>query len=628
MGRAAATPLAEAVALTQTAGEFSFLRAIVSVLAFVVFVFAATAFFGRDANAGLSREFAWQFRLAASLRTPMLMYIVVPLSALQRFRTWVQRKIKLYKYSKNSNFFDNSAASSGSGSGQNQSESILQKHEGSVHNISRQIKLWDLNGRKNKIRTARPNWAAMSVKLHSNKGEAHKIEVGHLKEILEIDTKNLTVKAEPGVTMGELTDVLLPLNLALQTHVEMEAITLGGLAMGFGIETNSYKFGLFQESVVEYELVDSKGEVHHVTHESDPELFYALPWSHGTLGMLVGLKVKLVRTKPFIRMLYEATHSPDQLQTRLSELAAMDPSRAPDFLEATLYTKNDAVIQAGWYADLRDIPKNKEIAYVNSFYKPFFFRHVETFLDAKRPETEYIPLKHFLHRFTRSIFWELEDMIPFSNHPVYRCLWGWWGPPEVSLLKLFQGPVIRKESVAAHVVQESIMPLRRLSEGIEKFDCWFGVYPLLVFPTRVYNRGELSGALRPRPAECRDSIPAAPCAGYPHKIHDAESSGLWVDLGAYGPPREVKKGRVWDAKKQVRAMEHWTREVGGFQALYTDIFCTPKELGQMFDFSLLNKVRARLECLDAFPEVYEKVQSEPGISDLSAELAAEQINAK
>ena len=55
-----------------------------------------------------------------------------------------------------------------------------------------------------------------------------------------------------------------------------------------------------------------------------------------------------------------------------------------------------------------------------------------------------MPLRDFLHRFTRSIFWEIEDMIPFSNHPLYRCLWGWLGPPEVSLLKLFQGPVIRR----------------------------------------------------------------------------------------------------------------------------------------------------------------------------------------
>ena len=85
---------------------------------------------------------------------------------------------------------------------------------------------------------------------------------------------------------------------------------------------------------------------------------------------------------------------------------------------------------------------------------------------------EYIPYKHYCHRFTRSIFWEIEDMIPFANHPIYRTLWGWMGAPEVSLLKLFQGPVIRKASVYAHVVQESIMPVRDLGECIENFDEW------------------------------------------------------------------------------------------------------------------------------------------------------------
>ena len=31
------------------------------------------------------------------------------------------------------------------------------------------------------------------------------------------------------------------------------------------------------------------------------------------------------------------------------------------------------------------------------------------------------------------------------------------------------------------------MPLHRLTEGIDKFDEWFGVYPLLVFPVRIHH---------------------------------------------------------------------------------------------------------------------------------------------
>jgi len=408
------------------------------------------------------------------------------------------------------------------------------------------------------------------------------------------------------VTMGELTDALVPLGLAVQCHVEMESITLGGIAMGFGIETNSHLYGFFQEAVLRFELVDSDARLHSVTAESDPELFYALPWSHGTIGFLTAVEVKLVRTQPYVRLVYEPTFSAEQLTQRLTALAAMEEK--PHFLEATMYDAERAVIQAGWY--VATPPAGVPVNPINRFYKPFFFRHVQGFLegDGKVAE-EAVPLKDFLHRFTRSIFWELEDMIPFSNHPLYRCIWGWLGAPEVSLLKLFQGPVIRRASVYAHVVQESIMPMHRLPEGVRKFDDWFGVYPLLVFPVRVFNRGEHSGFIHPQPSS--------------GGLEADGKSGLWVDLGAYGPPRDVRAGLVWDAKTSVRAMEHWTREVGGFQALYTDIFCTRKELRQMFDFTLLDKARKRLNALDAFPDVYDKVKSEAGISDLSDVLAAE-----
>ena len=43
----------------------------------------------------------------------------------------------------------------------------------------------------------------------------------------------------------------------------------------------------------------------------------------------------------------------------------------------------------------------------------------------------------------------------------------------------------------------------------------------------------------------------------------------------------------------------------------------------MFDHTLLDKIRDRLKCAGAFPEVYAKVKPEAGIADLTAELAAE-----
>ena len=611
-------------------------------VAFVA-LFVLLALVGSGADKSLSKEYPWQFRLAATFRTPVLMLIVVPLSFVKRLKQRASRRWKRFLR--------------GTGG-----SAAAARHAANVSAIVDQVRTWNAAGRPKLLRTARPNWQAMSLKLGSNKDECHLIHVSHLDEILAVDGDELTLVAEPGVTMGELTDVLLPLGLALQTHVEMESITLGGVAMGFGIETNSHKYGFFQESVLTYELVDSRGEVVRVTEQSDPKLFYALPWSHGTLGFLVKLEVKLVRVKPYVHMVYEPTASADELTRRLTALASEGyvegstdgdaanggkasgskagsvPSVAPragppDFLEATMYDKDRAVIQSGYYVDAPPADGSVRVVPINAFYRPFFFRHVEAKLgaqrapcggcaDARGATAEVVPLRDFLHRFTRSIFWELEDMIPFSNHVVYRCLWGWLGAPEVSLLKLFQGPVIRRASVYAHVVQESIMPLRRLAEGVAKFDEWFGAYPLLVFPVRLFSRDHLcagtSGFITPRRDECDRG------GGGGEDV----ASGLWVDLGAYGVPRNVKAGGTWDAKANIRAMEHWTREVGGFQALYTDIFATPAELRQMFDFTLLDEARERLACVDAFPEVYDKVKSEAGISDLSAELEAERAKGK
>ncbi len=58
--------------------------------------------------------------------------------------------------------------------------------------------------------------------------------------------------------------------------------------------------------------------------------------------------------------------------------------------------------------------------------------------------------------------------------------------------------------------------------------------------------------------------------------------------------------------------------------LYTDVFCTRRELREMFDHTLLDKCTKRLGCADAFPQVFDKVKPEAGIVDLAAEVAAEE----
>ena len=44
---------------------------------------------------------------------------------------------------------------------------------------------------------------------------------------------------------------------------------------------------------------------------------------------------------------------------------------------------------------------------IGRYYKPWFFKHVQRFLKTG-PAVEYVPLRHYYHRHTRSIFWQIQ----------------------------------------------------------------------------------------------------------------------------------------------------------------------------------------------------------------------------
>ena len=44
---------------------------------------------------------------------------------------------------------------------------------------------------------------------------------------------------------------------------------------------------------------------------------------------------------------------------------------------------------------------------LSQWYKPWFFKHVESFMKVGSG-VEYIPLRDYYHRHSRSIFWEIQ----------------------------------------------------------------------------------------------------------------------------------------------------------------------------------------------------------------------------
>lgn len=462
-------------------------------------------------------------------------------------------------------------------------------HEERVAHIQAQVREWNAKGRPNKMCTARPAWLAMSTRVATFKKECTPIDV-NLHDIIHVDTDRQVVRCEPLVDMGQLSRHLLPMGYSLAIMIEMEDLTVGGCLMGVGIETNSHIYGTLADTAVMYEVVLADGSVVRATKDENADLFYGLPWSHGTLGFLVGVELKIIPCKPYMHLTYVPCHSLEESSRLMYELTHRPTP--PSFLEVTVYSRETCVLMLGEYADP---PQDRSrINPVNSFYKPWFYKHAQTCLETGQFD-EYLPLRHYIHRHTRSIFWELEDLIPFGNAAWFRYLFGWLGAPKVALLKLVaQTPEIRRQTVYQHVVQDVMVPITLMKATVELFDDEFGIYPLLYYPVRFYQRPAGYGSLQRNPKN--------PITGTDPPYE------MYFDLGAYGIPPAVRAKQAWDAPAAVRRVEKFTRQHTGAQFLYADIFMNRAEFEEMFDHCIYRDLRKKYRAEDAFPEVWDKVK--------------------
>lgn len=467
-------------------------------------------------------------------------------------------------------------------------------HDERVREIQSQVQAWNKLHKDNRrlLCTARPNWLSLSTTFFQ-KHLHHQIPIP-MYDILELDEANMTVRVEPMVTIGDITKFLIPRGYSLAVTIELDDATLGGLAFGTGMSTHSHKTGLYHETITSYEVVIADGSVVTATPHEHKELFQALPWSHGSLGFLVALTLRIVKIKPYIKIKYIPVKGQDNYCNMIRELSGTyeaKPKEFPDYIEGTIFSKNEAVIMTGDYADYDPkIPVNE----CSKWYKPWFYKHVESFLEKGESE-ELIPLRDYLLRHNRAIFWVVEDMLSFGNNVIFRTLFGWLLPPKPAFLKFTTTPGVREYTFTKQVFQDIVLPIKELEKQVEIAAELFDKYPLLVYPCKVIDHGPSSGQLK-RP----DPKYMVPGTNY----------AMYNDLGVYGVPGKVKDKKKYNPVDAMRKMEKFTRDVGGFSFLYADIFMTREEFEEMFDLTLYERVRKQYGAEGAFPHLYDKVKPE------------------
>ena len=150
-----------------------------------------------------------------------------------------------------------------------------------------------------------------------------------------------------------------------------------------------------------FELVLADGSVVTCSPDNDPDLFYSVPWSYGTLGFLVSVEIDIVPSKRFVQLDYTPVYSLDQMvETFEREVERVDPATGAqaDFVECLVFSLERAVVMTG---RMVDSCTPGQLNHIGHWYKPWFFKHVQGYLDANTTGTEYIPMKDYYHRHSR-----------------------------------------------------------------------------------------------------------------------------------------------------------------------------------------------------------------------------------
>ncbi|CAL5020372.1 unnamed protein product [Urochloa decumbens] len=473
------------------------------------------------------------------------------------------------------------------------------EHEENVKKVVQRLKQRDPK-KDGLVCTARKPWVVVGMRnVDYKRARRFEVDLSAFNNILEIDTEKMVAKVEPLVSMGQMTKVTCPMNLSLAVAPEFDDLTVGGLINSYGISGSSHIYGLFSDTVVAMEVVLADGRVVRATKDNEhSDLFYAMPWSQGTIGFLVSAEIKLIPIKEYMRLTYTPVRG------TLKEIAQAyadsfvpkdgDSAKVPDFVEGMVYSSSEGVMMTGVYATEEEAKKKgNKINRVGWWFKPWFYQYAETAL--KRGEfVEYIPTREYYHRHTRSLYWEAKLIIPFGDQFWFRFLLGWLMPPKISLLKITQGEAIRNYYHDNHVIQDVLVPLHKVSNVLEFAHRELEVYPVWLCPHRLYKL----------PVKTM----VHPEAGFEQHGRQGDTSyaQMFTDVGFYYAPGAALRGEEFNGAEAVHKLEQWLIANHGYQAQYAVSELSEKEFWRMFDGSHYEHCRRKYNAVGTFMSNYYK----------------------
>lgn len=248
------------------------------------------------------------------------------------------------------------------------------------------------------------------------------VDISWLNHIISIDTAKKTVLVEPGITMDELVKELLRYDLMPKVVPEFPGITAGGAFAGTAAESSSFRYGYFDITVSNVEMVLGNGDVVQASPTEKADLFFGSAGSLGKLGITTQLEIQLIECGKFV----EVTYIPVTYHTEALKLFA-NVSSDVDFIDGIMFSSHHGIVIEGRLTYKSS--KSSPIVIFTRARDPWFFTHAHlklrcgppsgdykcltchrtsrprTYRQSSTTLTELVPIADFIFRYERGVFW-------------------------------------------------------------------------------------------------------------------------------------------------------------------------------------------------------------------------------
>lgn len=437
------------------------------------------------------------------------------------------------------------------------------EHQERVERIQKSLSLFYKNKQKVRVYHGSSN----STRQTNHTSSDH-VDVSDFVNILEINEEEQYVIAEPNISMGVLVSKLSLAGFLPLVVPEFSKITIGGAVQGGGEESSSFKYGLFHDTCVSYELILGNGERVVASREENKELFDGVHCSYGSLAVVTAIQFKIIPYQKFIKVSYIPVHSLEEIVSQIDIFS----KKSIDFLDGIMFSKSHGVIITGEFTDVL-------VGNVVSFSRAideWFYIHAEQVSKKDTPHIESMSPEEYFFRYDRGAFWMGSHAFKLTNVPFNRVT-RFLCNPFCSTAMLYKFLNVSGHS-QDYFIQDVNVPKNFAYDCLQKNDLELEAYPVWICPIKPGKDDKLAS--------------------------NTLNTDLVYNIGLWGKcklpyDQFVKFNQSW---------EDYLEKIGGRKMLYAHSYYTEDAFWRTYDKEAYLRLRMISHAEEVFDTIWSKTR--------------------